>query len=200
MKRMNHVAALVLTLAALLFGGIMREAFGQSVSPASSGVAARTAAAPSLPLTLPNKKDSVRFAVIGDTGTGTAKQYELGRVLTRYRETYPFEFVLMMGDNLYQGEKAEDYKKKFSDVYRTLLDGGVKFYATLGNHDESNQRFYKEFNMDGNEYYNFKKGNVSFYSLNSNYMDKKQLDWLVGKLKGATSDWKVAFFHHPPYS
>ena len=200
MKRMNRTAALALSLAALLFGRLAPATRGQSISPASSGVATRAAAAPTLPLTLPNKKDSVRFAVIGDTGTGTPKQYELGRVLTRYREVYPFEFVLMMGDNLYNGEKAEDYKKKFSDVYRTLLDGGVKFYATLGNHDESNQRFYKDFNMDGNEYYNFCKGNVSFYSLNSNYMDKKQLDWLVEKLSRDTSDWKIAYFHHPPYS
>ena len=200
MKRMNRTAALALSLAALLFGRLAPATFGQSISPASSGGAARAAAAPTLPLTLPNKKDSVRFAVIGDTGTGTPKQYELGRVLTRYREVYPFEFVLMMGDNLYNGEKAEDYKKKFSDVYRTLLDGGVKFYATLGNHDESNQRFYANFNMNGEEYYNFKKGPVSFYSLNSNYMDKKQLAWLEEKLKGDTSEWKVVFFHHPPYS
>ncbi|HEX8290677.1 MAG TPA: metallophosphoesterase, partial [Pyrinomonadaceae bacterium] len=104
------------------------------------------------------------------------------------------------GDNLYQGESAQDYKTKFEDVYKPLLDGGVKFYATLGNHDESNQRFYEHFNMNGEEYYNFKKGSVSFYALNSNYMDKKQLAWLEEKLKADASDWKVAFFHHPPYS
>ena len=54
--------------------------------------------------------------------------------------------------------------------------------------------------MDGQEYYRFKKGNVSFYALNSNYMDKKQVDWLEDKLSTYTSDWKIAFFHHPPYS
>ena len=120
--------------------------------------------------------------------------------MLRYREVFPFEFALMLGDNMYGGEKAADYKTKFEDVYRALLDRGVKFYAALGNHDETNQRFYKEFNMDGQEYYNFKKGNVSFYALNSNYMDKKQLDWLVEKLSRDTSDWKIAYFHHPPYS
>ncbi len=76
----------------------------------------------------------------------------------------------------------------------------MKFYATLGNHDESNQRFYEKFNMNGEEYYNFKKGSVSFYSLNSNYMDAKQLKWLEEKLAADASEWKVAFFHHPPYS
>jgi hypothetical protein len=106
----------------------------------------------------------------------------------------------MMGDNMYKGEKAEDYKQKFENVYKPLLDEKVKFYATLGNHDESNQRFYEHFNMNGEEYYNFKKGPISFYSLNSNYMDKKQLKWFEEKLKADTSRWKVAFFHHPPYS
>jgi 3',5'-cyclic AMP phosphodiesterase CpdA len=76
----------------------------------------------------------------------------------------------------------------------------VKFYAAHGNHDDSNQRFYEFFNMEGQEYYRFTKGNVSFYSLNSNYMDKKQLDWFTGKLATDTSRWKIAFFHHPPYS
>ena len=79
-------------------------------------------------------------------------------------QTFPFEFALMLGDNMYGSEKAADYKKKFEDIYRPLLDQKVKFYASLGNHDESNQRFYEFFNMDGQEYYRFSKGNVSFYS------------------------------------
>lgn len=159
-----------------------------------------TAPTPAVKLTLPNKDNSVRFVVIGDTGTGTEQQRELAQVMMRYRQAFPFEFVLMMGDNMYGSEKTGDYKTKFEDVYRPLLDQKVKFYAALGNHDESNQRFYEFFNMEGQEYYRFTKGNVSFYSLNSNYMDKKQIDWFNEKLAADTSDWKVAFFHHPPYS
>lgn len=166
-------------------------------SAANHGNTAPTAAAK---LTLPNKDNSVRFVVIGDTGTGTDKQHELAEVMMRYRQAFPFEFVLMMGDNMYGSEKTVDYKTKFEDVYRPLLDQKVKFYASLGNHDDSNQRFYEFFNMDGQEYYKFTKGNVSFYSLNSNYMDKKQIDWLNDKLASDRSEWKVAYFHHPPYS
>ena len=81
----------------------------------------------------------------------------------------------MMGDNIYGGETPKDFKLKFEAVYRPLLDKEVKFYATLGNHDEPAQRFYQYFNMDGKEYYRFKKGNVAFYSLNSNYMDKRPM-------------------------
>ena len=151
-------------------------------------------------LTLPNKEGTVRFLVIGDTGTGSDKQLEVAQMMRRYRQAFPFEFVLMMGDNMYGSEKAIDYKEKFENIYRPLLDQKVKFYAALGNHDEANQRFYEHFNMEGQEYYRFKKGNVSFYALNSNYMDKKQVDWLQGKLATDTSTWKIAYFHHPPYS
>jgi hypothetical protein len=159
-------------------------------------------ARPSAPvsLTLPNKEGNVRFLVIGDTGTGTNKQAELSQIMLRYRQTFPYEFALMLGDNMYGSEKAIDYKQKFENVYKSLLDQKVKFYAALGNHDESNQRFYEFFNMQGQEYYRFTNGKVSFYSLNSNYMDKKQVDWLNEKLAADTSTWKIAFFHHPPYS
>jgi 3',5'-cyclic AMP phosphodiesterase CpdA len=54
--------------------------------------------------------------------------------------------------------------------------------------------------MNGKEYYRIKKGNVAFYALNSNYMDPKQVKWLEDELAKDTSDWKICFFHHPPYS
>jgi len=151
-------------------------------------------------LTLPVKDGSVRFAVIGDTGSGTEKQRDVGNMMVKYRALFPFEFVLMMGDNLYGGEAPQDFEKKFSEPYKALLDNKVKFYATLGNHDLPLQVNYENFNMNGKEYYRFKKGNVAFYSLNSNYMDKKQVKWLEDELAKDTSEWKICFFHHPPYS
>ena len=151
-------------------------------------------------LTLPVKNGSVRFAVIGDTGSGTEKQRDVGDMMVKYRALFPFEFVLMMGDNLYGGEAPQDFEKKFSEPYKVLLDNKVKFYATLGNHDLPLQVNYENFNMNGKEYYRFKKGNVAFYSLNSNYMDKKQVKWLEDELAKDTSEWKICFFHHPPYS
>ncbi len=151
-------------------------------------------------ITLPLRDGSVRIAVFGDTGRGSEVQYELGRMMNTYRVVFPYDTVLMTGDNIYGTDKAEDMKKKFEDVYRPLIDQGVKFYASLGNHDASNQRFYALFNMNGEEYFRFEKGNVAFYSLNSNYMDKRQMDWLIGKLGSDGTKWKIAFFHHPPFS
>jgi hypothetical protein len=151
-------------------------------------------------VTLPIKAGSVRFAIIGDSGTGGKEQQQLADVMFQYHRAFSFEFVLMLGDNLYGGESARDYAKKFENIYQKLLGAGIKFYATLGNHDNSNQRFYKQFNMDGKEYYSFKKDNARFFSLNSNYLDQRQIKWLEGELQGSGSEWKICFFHHPPYS
>lgn len=151
-------------------------------------------------VTLPRKDGSVRFAAIGDTGTGSSKQHELAGIMLKSHQAFSFEFVLMTGDNMYGGEGPRDYKRKFEDVYQSLLNSNVKFYASLGNHDEPAQRFYQNFNMDGKEYYRFKRGNAAFYALNSNYMDKKQLEWLQSELAKDTSEWKICFLHHPPYS
>jgi hypothetical protein len=191
---MRRILASLLTAGALVCLAPASPALAQA-QPQGSQVAAAPAT-----LTLPLKEGSTRFMVVGDTGTGSRQQNELAGVMLRYWQAFPYEFALMVGDNMYGPEKAADYKSKFEDVYKPLLDNKVKFYAALGNHDESNQRFYERFNMNGEEYYNFKKGNISFYALNSNYMDKKQLTWLEETLKGDASDWKVAFFHHPPYS
>jgi len=169
------------------------------LSPAPAQQLNNAAASP-VKLALPLKEGSLRFAVIGDTGSGTQKQRDVGEMMVKYREAFPFEFVLMMGDNLYGGETPRDFETKFSEPYKKLLDDKVKFYATLGNHDLPLQVNYQNFNMNGKEYYRFKKGNVAFYSLNSNYMDKKQVEWLESELAKDTSDWKVCFFHHPPYS
>lgn len=151
-------------------------------------------------IAFPVREGSVRFAVIGDTGTGNHAQQQLADMMVRYRSAFPFEFVLMLGDNLYGGEEARDYVRKFERPYKNLLASGVKFYATLGNHDESAQRFYRHFNMEGREYYTFRRGNVRLFSLNSDYMDAGQLNWVEEQLRKSNSDWKICFFHHPLYS
>src|ERR1700720_718170 len=149
----------------------------------------------------PLKSNSGRFAVIGDMGTGDKAEHETSGQMNEQRKNFAFEFVLALGDNLYGGHSPKDFEKKFANPYKPLLDAGVKFYAALGNHDDASERFYKPFNMNGANYYTFKKGNVHFFALNSNYMDPKQLAWLENELKNASDkDWKICYFHHPLFS
>ena len=149
---------------------------------------------------LPNAKDSVKFAVIGDTGTGGSAQYQVGKLLAEARARFPYDLVIMVGDNLYGGQGPADFVKKFETPYKPILDAGVKFYAALGNHDEPAQRFYKPFNMEGKRYYTVRKGDVEFFVLDSTYMSPAQVDWLKSALEKSDAKWKIPYMHHPLYS
>ena len=149
----------------------------------------------------PLRAHSVRFAVIGDMGTGKQPQLEVAQQMVKSRAVFPFEFVITLGDNLLTGSQPSDFDKDFAVPYKALLDAGVSFYASLGNHDKTNERFYKPFNMNGENYYTYKKGHVQFFALDTNYLDPKQTAWLDTKLREAgTGGWKICYFHHPLYS
>jgi predicted phosphodiesterase len=187
--------ASVLTLGVSTLGA--QQAPG--TKPAAPAPAAQ-AAKPAVEVSPPRDMDSVRFAILGDTGTGDRRQYEVGAQLTKALQIFPFEFVIMLGDNIYGSERPQDFVKKFEQPYEGLLSQKIPFYASLGNHDDPTQRFYKPFNMNGERFYTFKKGDARFFALDSNYMDQKQLKWLDDELARSNDRWKVAFFHHPLYS
>jgi len=150
---------------------------------------------------LPNKADSFKFAVLGDFGTGDRTQYELAEQMVKLRERFKYEIVVLVGDNLYGSERPQDFQNKFELPYKALLDAGVKFYASLGNHDAREQRYYKLFNMEGKLYYTFSpKSDIRFFVFESTYPVPEQIEWLEKELKASGSAWKIVYFHHPLYS
>lgn len=151
-------------------------------------------------LTLPLTQGSVRMLVIGDSGTGDSAQIDVARQMAHFRAKFPYDFAIMLGDNMYGHERPQDYARKFEAPFKPLLDAKVEFHAALGNHDDPNQRFYKPFNLGGNRYRTFRKGNARFFVLDSNYMDPEQLQWLEKELQASGSDWKIPYFHHPIYT
>jgi predicted MPP superfamily phosphohydrolase len=121
--------------------------------------------------------------------------------MAKLHERFKYELVILVGDNLYGSERPQDFKSKFEIPYKPLLDAGVKFYASLGNHDSREQRYYKLFNMDGKLYYSFSPmPNIRFFAVESTYPVPEQIQWLENELKASTNDWKIVFFHHPLYS
>ncbi|HYN09837.1 MAG TPA: metallophosphoesterase [Vicinamibacterales bacterium] len=149
---------------------------------------------------LPNRPDSVKFAAIGDNGTGGRPQYDVAQQMVKARAVFPFDFVIMLGDNMYGGQTPADFVKKFEQPYAALLTAGVKFQASLGNHDQAENINYKLYNMNGQRYYSYARGNVRLFVLDSNQMDQKQLAWIDTSLRDAREDWKICYFHHPLYS
>jgi hypothetical protein len=155
---------------------------------------------PAVDLQLPLAPGSVRFAVIGDYGTGGRGQQELAAQMVAFHSMFPFDFVLTVGDNIYGRDNSSNLKKKFELPYKSLLDEGVKFYASLGNHDTGALTAYPLFNMQGKRYYTLQMGNVEFFALDSNDMDSAHLEWLKSSLAASKAAWKICFFHHPLYS
>jgi hypothetical protein len=149
-----------------------------------------------------NAAGSLKIGVLGDFGTASKRQYDLAAQMVKTHQTFAYELVLLVGDNLYGSDRPQDFKKKFEIPYKPLLDAGVKFYASLGNHDSREQRYYKLFNMEGKLYYSFKapRQNVRFFAFESTYPEPEQIAWLEKELKDSKEDWKVVFFHHPLYS
>jgi hypothetical protein len=72
-------------------------AIGSCAGPSTpSGVSVESYAVEEQPagwLALPARPDSVKFAVIGDSGRGSAPQYEVAAQMEAYRQPFPFSFV-----------------------------------------------------------------------------------------------------------
>ena len=149
---------------------------------------------------MPNRSGSVKFAVLGDWGDGSSGQMAMAAEMMRTHQRFPYEFVITVGDNIYGSERPQDFERKFEIPYKWLLDRDVRFYASLGNHDQPEQAFYKPFNMGGKVYYSFSKANVKFIALQSDYLNPEHIAWLQKELEGSREDWKIPYFHHPPYS
>ena len=61
---------------------------------------ARVLAQGNASLKLPLKEGSVRFAVIGDSGRANSGQIQVGKQMVAFHQEFPFEFVIMAGDNI----------------------------------------------------------------------------------------------------
>jgi 3',5'-cyclic AMP phosphodiesterase CpdA len=149
---------------------------------------------------LPNRPGSLKFAAIGDNGTGDREQYEVAQQMTAAHNTFRFDLVIMLGDNMYGSQRPADFVKKFEQPYAPLLSAGVRFQASLGNHDRPENVSYKPFNMNGNRYYSYVRGNVRFLALDTTLMDPTQVAWTEATLRDAREGWKICYFHHPLYS
>jgi hypothetical protein len=148
---------------------------------------------------LPVRAASVKFAVIGDNGTGRQPQYDVARQMALARDAFPFDLVLMLGDNFYGSQTPRDLVLKFEEPYRPLLDAAVEFRAALGNHDEPASVNYRPLGMNGQRYYTFARANVRFVVLDTNFVDSAELRWADDTLNAAQEEWKICYFHHPIY-
>ncbi len=156
----------------------------------------RTAAGPDRPFS---------FAVIGDSGTGSAAQYA---VADRLAALDP-QLVLHTGDVIYPAGQADGYDPFFFEPYQAVARRAPVF-PTLGNHDYGTQRgqpyldaFYLPHNNPAHteRYYSFDWGNAHFTALDFNTgPDPDQIAWLKEDLAVTDKPWKFVFYHQAIYS
>jgi predicted MPP superfamily phosphohydrolase len=151
-------------------------------------------------------KDKLRFAVIGDWGTGDSDQVGIARQMFSAHQHSPLDFVISAGDNIYPNGSGRYFAKHFEAPFASLLKDRINFYTVLGNHDvdagRQDQCQYPLFNMGGAPYYKLERsdGLTEFFMLDSNDFDQRQAAWLENSLRDSKAKWKIPVFHHPIYS
>ena len=158
-----------------------------------------------------------RFAIIGDYGLDGPNEAAVAEMVKSWRPG----FILTLGDNNYPYgadstidiNVGKHYHSFIAPYHGDFGEGAVenRFFPTLGNHDdytENGKPYLDYFELPGNErYYDFVRGDVHFFALNSNRSEPDGVDsnslqarWLKKQLRNSDSPLKVVYFHHPPYS
>ena len=167
----------------------------------------------------------LHFAVIGDPGTGKADQLAVAEQMEIYHQKFRWEFILSLGDNVYERGNPKDFERKFRAVYKNLTDRGARFHSTLGNHDLRTDGGKAQLAdpyfgyVGGQDEYVFEAGPVidgkklvRFICLNScaltDALKNKSSSELTSRLsrldkwlaESGRYHWNILFQHHPLYS
>ncbi|MGH2786854.1 MAG: metallophosphoesterase family protein [Actinomycetota bacterium] len=203
-RRCRALAAVVLAAAVLAGACSPGGGDARDERDTQEGAGDRTPAGGGDPL----PAGGVRFVVVGDFGTGKAPQQEVADAMCEHHAREPFDFIVSTGDNVYPDGEPEDFHDNFIEPYECLTDRGVRWHATLGNHDASTDGGQPQiddpaFGMPAS-YYTWRLRPISFVMLDSNELDNpevEQIAWMEERLATArTARWTVVVFHDPVYS
>lgn len=164
---------------------------------------------------------TLRIWVVGDSGRGNDIAARVRDGYLKFTGTRHTDLWLMLGDNAYDIGTYEEYQQAVFDMYPQVLRRSVVWTA-IGNHDAGSADsllqtgpYYELFALpkyaeaggvpSGTAaYYSFDYGNVHFICLDSYGSDRSangvMLTWLASDMAASNQDWKIAFWHHPPYT
>ncbi len=162
-----------------------------------------------------------RVWVLGDSGTANPDAEAVREAFINFTGSREADLILMLGDNAYPSGTDEEYQLAVFDMYPAILRK-IALWPTFGNHEgltshseDQQGPYYDIFTLPTNAeaggtasnteaYYSFDFANIHFISLNSHNIDKsptgKMLSWLSRDLAITNQIWRIAFWHHPPYS
>lgn len=169
---------------------------------------------------LPGTSKPTRIWAVGDSGSADSDSRSVFDAYLNYNTNHT-DFMLMLGDNAWLYGADYEYQAAVFDMYGDLLRQSV-VWPTLGNHDTGEHTnfvntypYFTIFTLPTNgtaggvpsgteHYYSFDYANIHVICLDSVTADRTtngpMANWLRADLAATTQLWKIAFWHHAPYS
>lgn len=171
-------------------------------------------------LPLASAERATRLWVMGDSGDDGPMADAVRESAMAWIDSHPrpglpdFDVWLALGDIAYtSGSDAQFQKGLFESYAQPLRDHPL--WPVYGNHDDRRWTYFKIFTLpehaeagglaSGTEnYYSFDYGQLHVVVLDSQDSSREpdgaMLTWLRQDLAQSKSRWRIAAFHHPPYS
>ena len=154
-----------------------------------------------------NVGDTFDFLATGDTRTPGTYDHTNPQTVVNRMALYSGEFILNVGDIVYNGGQFSDWPGFFNDS-KPVLNHTV-YFPIRGNHDLGGTNYLDLFTLpnDNERWYSFDYGNVHFIGLDTNNAyhinGTVENSWFRSDLVNATNnsaiDFIIVYFHHPPY-
>ena len=163
----------------------------------------------------------IRVWAVGDAGRGNDVAALVRDGYLKFTGARHTDLWLMLGDNAYESGTLEEYQQGVFDMYRSFLRNCC-LWTAIGNHDAGSASsllqtgpYYELFTLPTRgeaggvasgtaAYYSFDYGNIHFICLDSYGSDRSpegpMFTWLTRDAAASDQDWKIAFWHHPPYT
>jgi tartrate-resistant acid phosphatase type 5 len=170
-----------------------------------------------LPRVDPPPPGTIRFAVIGDYGSGSFMEEDVAQLI----DSWTPEFVATVGDNDYEegatggiDEAIGRFYHGYISPYHGKYGQGAAtnhFFPIPGHRDWDHaalRPYLDYFTLPGNErYYDIVRGPVHLFMLDTDEREPDgatdtsiQAQWLRQKLAQSTAAWNLVLAHHAPYT
>jgi len=160
----------------------------------------------------------LRVLAFGDSGKGNEAQMAVRDAFMKQE----FDLFLHLGDMAYEDGTFEEFHDHVFSIYKDFLHK-TPTWPTMGNHEfrtSAGQPYLDVYYLpeqavreeEQERYYSFDYGDVHFACVDSNEAsiivselyslsgEPNMFQWLREDLAASDKPWKVAFFHHPPFS
>jgi tartrate-resistant acid phosphatase type 5 len=160
---------------------------------------------------------TIRFAVIGDYGSGKAWEADVARLI----QGWNVDFITTTGDNNYPRGSGQTIDWNIGQCYHEYIGhykgsfgpGATvnRFFPIPGHRDwdtDKLQPYLDYFTLPGNgRYYDFVWGPVHFFMLDTDEREPDgatassvQAQWLQRGLAASKSPWNLVYAHHAPFT